>query len=88
MAIGDAREYLRCVRLAAGGGGGGASWGTSIEKALQLGKVDGMPAGRPSSVQPMAGECDWPKIESLSTLPIQELMVYASLSVTLPPSRR
>ncbi len=49
-----------------------------------------MPAGSPSSEQPMAGECDWPKMEKRSALPYTDAMVppYSSKSSTSPPSRR
>ena len=50
----------------------------------------GMPAGRPSTEQPMAGECDCPKMEMRKLSPHMEAIVapYSSMSSTSPPSRR
>ena len=64
---------MRGVGLATFGRGLVATGGATVKEGSWSTAI---PAGMPSSEQPIAGECDWPKMLKCKTLPKVEDMLF------------
>ncbi len=74
MSIDNTGDDVGGVGLAAFGRG--RVRGRRLRKACSCSWSTAMPAGMPSSEQPMAGECDWPKMLEMQMLPKVEDMLF------------
>ena len=76
MSIDNTGDDVGGVGLAAFGRGLVATGARRSRKACSFSWSTAMPAGMPSSEQPIAGECDWPKMLKCKTLPKVEDMLF------------